>query len=46
MEELQRVALRSFLVNFRGLSRREQRAVWEALLVTFPEYSGNEADDD
>jgi hypothetical protein len=46
MEDLQRVALRSFLPNLWGLSRREQRVVWADLLKTYPAHSENDADDD
>jgi hypothetical protein len=43
MEEMQVVALRSFLTNYQ-VSRSEHRAVWEALRKRFPEYSENDAD--
>jgi hypothetical protein len=47
MEELQLVALRSFLANFRRAKlRSEQRAVWEALRREFPEYGEGEDDAD
>ena len=47
MEEMQVVALRSSLKNYRAAKlRSEQRAVWEALRKEFPEYGENEADAD
>ncbi len=42
MEELQAVALRAFLANFRGLPRSEWQAKWEALRRDY----GNQATED